>query len=161
MSWLALVRGIGLFLLLVVLHYTVRPLLGMRVTADFLVIAVLVTAVQVRPGVAAVIGLLTGVISDSLTPLSFGAGALALSTVGFSASWLKAAVFGDNVLLQAIFIAAGKWAFDVLYLVAERRLSFAELAVQLAFWSPLSGLATGLAGLVVVALFRRSAERTR
>lgn len=161
MRWIAVLRGVALFLLLVVLHYSVRPLMGTRVTTDFLVIAVLVTAVGVRPGIAAAVGFVTGVASDSLTPLSFGAGALALSVVGFTASWLKAAVFGDNPLLQAIFIAAGKWAFDLVYLVVERRMAAGELAVQLAFWSPLSAAATGLAGLLVVAAFRRRAEGTR
>jgi rod shape-determining protein MreD len=161
MRWLTLLRGAALFALLVVLHYTVRPLLGTRVTADFLVIAVLVTSVQVRPGVAAALGFLTGLVADSLTPLSFGAGALAMSVVGFTASWLKAAVFSDNLALQGIFIAAGKWVFDLLYVVAERRLGFGDLAIQLLVWSPLSALVTGLVGLLIVAAVGRAAPPGR
>jgi rod shape-determining protein MreD len=147
-----------LFLLLVLLHYTVRPLIGTRVTADFLVIAVLVTAVQVRPGAAALIGFVTGVVADSLSPLSFGAGAFAMTVVGFLASWLKAAVFGDNVIIQAIFIAAGKWVHDVLYLLAERRLGIGEFLAQLVLWSPLSAIVTGLTALVVLSVFRPALE---
>lgn len=154
-------KAVSVFLLLVVLHYTVRPLLGARISIDFLVIAVLLTAVHVRPGVAAVIGFMTGLIADSLTPLSFGAGALAMSAVGSSASWLKATVFADNMLLQAIFFASGKLAFDVLYLVVERRLRFGDLLVQLLVWSPLSAIATGLAGVLVVLTFRISMESRR
>jgi rod shape-determining protein MreD len=154
----SLLKGIGVFLLLIVLHSTVRPLLGTRISIDFLVIAVLLAAVHVRPGAAALIGFVTGVIADSLTPLSFGAGALAMSAVASAASWLKSTVFGDNMLLQAIFIAAGKWAFDLVYLVAERRLSFGDLLVQLVLWSPLSAIATGLAGVLVVLTFRISME---
>jgi rod shape-determining protein MreD len=142
----------------VALHYTVRPFLGSRVSVDFLVIAVLLAAVHVRPGFAALVGFVTGLISDSLTPLSFGAGALAMSAVGCAASWLKAAVFGDNVLAQTIFFAAGKLAFDVIYLVAEQRLGWGDLLVQFALWSPLSALATGLAGVLVVTTFRISME---
>ena len=97
-------------------------------------------------------------ISDSLTPLSFGAGALAMSAVGSAASWLKAAVFGDNMVAQAIFFAAGKMAFDIIYLVAERRLAMGDLMTQLALWSPLSALSTGLAGVLVVFTFRISME---
>src|SRR5262245_22106219 len=97
-------KGLGVFALLVVLHYTVRPLIGMRISVDFMVIAVLLTAVHVRPGVAALVGFTVGAISDSLAPQSFGAGALALSAVASAASWLKAAVFGDNMVLQAIFL---------------------------------------------------------
>jgi len=151
-------KGIGVFVLLVALHYSVRPLLGTRISVDFLVIAVLLAAVHVRPGVAALIGFGTGLIADSLTPLSFGAGALALSAMGSAASWLKAAVFGDNRVLQAIFFAAGKLAFDIVYLVAERRLGLGDLLVQLFVWSPLSALATGLAGVLVVFAFRISME---
>lgn len=151
-------KGIGIFVVLVALHYSIRPLLGTRISVDFLVIAVLLTAVHVRPGVAALIGFATGLVADSLTPLSLGAGALAMSAVGSAASWLKAAVFGDNVVLQAIFLAAGKLAFDFVYLVAERRLAFGDLLVQLLLWSPLSALATGLAGVVVVFAFRISME---
>jgi rod shape-determining protein MreD len=151
-------KAAGVFLILVVLHYTVRPLMGTRVSIDFLVIAVLLTAVHVRPGVAALIGFATGLIADSLTPLSFGAGALAMSAIGSAASWLKAAVFGDNALLQAIFVAAGKWAFDILYLVAERRLGLGDMAIQMFLWSPLSAIATGLAAVLIVLTFRISME---
>jgi hypothetical protein len=96
-----------------------------------------------------------------LTPLSFGAGALAMSAVASAASWLKAAVFGDNVLAQTVFLGAGKLAFDIIYLVVERRLGMSDLLMQLLVWSPLSALATGLAGVVVVFTFRISMESRR
>lgn len=158
MKSFSFLKGVAVFLLLVALHYTVRPLIGTRVSIDFLVIAVLLTAVHVRPGLAAIIGFVTGLIADSLTPLSFGAGALALSAIGSAASWLKAAVFGDNVLLQAIFLGAGKLAFDALYLLVEQRLSLGEFAVQMVLWTPLSALATGIVGVLVVSTFRISME---
>ncbi len=158
MKSVSLLKDAGVLLLLVVLHYTVRPLLGSRVSVDFLVLAVLLVSVRVRPGAAALAGLAVGVIADSLAPLSFGAGAMSLSAVGFAASWLKAAVFSDNVMLQAIFFAAGKWAFDLLYVLAERRMAPGELLMQMAFWSPLSAVATGLAGVLVVLVFRMSME---
>lgn len=151
-------KGAGVFLLLVALHYTVRPLIGARISIDFLVIAVLLAAVHVRPGVAALIGFVAGLIADSLTPLSFGAGALALSAVGSAASWLKAAIFGDNILAQTVFLAVGKIAFDIIYLVVESRLGPGDLVMQLLVWSPLSALATGLAGVIVVRLFSISME---
>lgn len=151
-------KGIGVYVLLLAMHFLIRPLIGTRVSIDFLVIAVLLAAVHVRPGIAAIIGFATGLIADSLTPLSLGAGALAMSAVGSAASWLKAAVFGDNVLAQTVFLAAGKLAFDIIYLVVEGRLPMNELLVQLVLWSPLSALATGLAGVLVVFSFRISME---
>lgn len=161
MKTFSFLKGIAVFLLLVALHFLVRPFIGTRVSIDFLVIAVLLVAVHVRPGLAALIGFATGLLADSLTPLSFGAGALALSAIGSAASWLKSVVFGDNVLLQAVFFGAGKLAFDIIYLVVERRLGLGAYIVQVLVWSPLSALATGIAGVLVVAVFRISMESRR
>ena len=158
MTALRIFKNVSVYILLLALHFTVRPLIGTRISIDFLVIAVLLAAVHVRPGIAAIIGFVTGLIADSLTPLSLGAGALAMSAVASAASWLKAAVFGDNFLSQMVFLGAGKLAFDIMYLVVEGRLAMNDLLVQLVLWSPLSALATGLAGVLVVLTFRISME---
>ena len=107
MSWTRSARAIIAFALLVLLHYTLRPLLGWRTPVDFLVIAVLLSAVRVRPGAAALIGFCTGLVADSLTPSAFGAGALAMTAVGATASWLKAVFFADNVVLHGFFFFVG------------------------------------------------------
>ena len=158
MTALGVFKNIGVFILLLALHFTVRPLIGTRISIDFLVIAVLLAAIHMRPGLAAIIGFMVGLIADSLTPLSLGAGALAMSAVASGASWLKAAVFGDNVLAQGVFLSAGKLAFDIIYLVVEGRLPMSDLLVHLALWSPLSAVATGLIGVLVVNTFRISME---
>ena len=54
------IRAIISFLIFVVLHYTLRPLLGWRAPMDFLVLALLLAAVRVRPSAAAVIGFVLG-----------------------------------------------------------------------------------------------------
>lgn len=143
-----------IFLLLVFLHYTLRPVLAWRASIDFLVIALLLVAVRTRPGAAALAGFVLGLLSDSLTPESFGAGALAMTIVGFGASWLKAAFFADNIALNGIFIFAGKWAFDTIFLLAEHRLQGTDLLVQVLLWSPLAAAATAAAGLVVLLAVR-------
>jgi rod shape-determining protein MreD len=143
--WLSLV-----FVLLIVLHFTLRPVLAWRAPIDFLVIALLLVAVRTRPGTAALAGFALGLLADSLTPESFGAGALAMTIVGFGASWLKAAFFADNIALNGIFIFAGKWAFDTIFLLAEHRLQGTDLLVQLLLWSPLAAAATAVAGLIVL-----------
>ena len=135
---------------LAVLQYTVRPMLSWRVQVDFLVIALLLIAVQARPAIAAFVGFLLGMATDSLAPQAFGAGALAMSVVGFAASWLKAAFFTENVMLNAAFVLAGKWAFDLVYIVAERRMGATDLLVQLIWWSPLSAVLTAVVGVAVV-----------
>lgn len=142
------------FVFLVALHYSLRPVLAWRAPIDFLVIALLLVAVRARPGVAALAGFALGIMADSLAPGSFGAGALAMTVVGFGASWLKAAFFADNVALNGIFVFLGKWAFDVILLFAERRLHGADLLAQLLLWSPLSAAGTAVAGLAVLLAVR-------
>lgn len=153
-----LLRGVIAFALLVTLHYSVRPLLGWRVGMDFLVIAVLLTAVRVRPGVAAVIGFLTGLVADSLAPSAFGAGALAMTGIAFAASWLKAVFFADNVALLAFFFFLGKWAFDIMYIIAEHRLGITDTLIQILLWSPLSAALTAVVGLLLLLTFRSVLE---
>lgn len=143
-----------IFLLLVALHYTLRPVLAWHASIDFLVIALLLVAVRTRPGAAALAGFALGLLSDSLTPESFGAGALAMTIVGFGASWLKAAFFADNLALNGVFIFAGKWAFDAIFLLAEHRLQGTDLLVQVLLWSPLAAAVTAAAGLVVLLTVR-------
>lgn len=148
-------------LLLVALQYTVRPILDWRASVDFLVIAVLLVAVRVRPGTAALAGFLIGLLSDALTPEAFGAGALAMTVVGYAASQLKATFFAENVLLHAVFVFGGKLAFDAIFVLAERRLGGLALAGQLFVWTPLAALLTALVGLVVMAAVRPTLERRR
>jgi rod shape-determining protein MreD len=148
-AWIA-----GWLVLLVVLQFTLRPLLAWRVQVDFLVIAVLMLAVRTRPGVAAFIGFAIGMATDALTPATFGAGALALGIVGFASSSLKAAFFTENQLLNGVFVFLGKWVFDVVYLLASRQMRASDLAVQLLWWSPLAAVVTAVAGLAVLAVSR-------
>ena len=66
MIGLGAVRAVIVFGLLLVLHYTLRPLLGWRAPIDFLIIAVLLAAVRIRPGSAALVGFALGLATDSL-----------------------------------------------------------------------------------------------
>ncbi|MGH7719697.1 MAG: rod shape-determining protein MreD, partial [Gemmatimonadaceae bacterium] len=95
------------FGVLVLLHFSLRPLLGWRAGPDFLIIALLLVAIRVRPGMAAVTGLLMGLFADALAPEAFGASALAMTVVGFAASWLKAVFFADDLALNAFFFFLG------------------------------------------------------
>lgn len=144
----------AMFAGLIALHFTVRPMLGWRVNVDFLLIAVLIVAVRSRPGIAAVCGFLLGLMTDSLTPAAFGAGALALTLVGFGASWLKSAFFADNAGVNGVFVFVGTWAFDVLFLLAEHRVRGWEFVAQALLWAPLSAVLTALVGILVLGVVR-------
>jgi rod shape-determining protein MreD len=74
--------------------------------------------------------------------------------VGYSASWLKAVFFADNLLLNGLFFFLGKWVYELLFLIASRRLHGAEMVMQALVWSPLSAAATALAGIFLLVLLR-------
>jgi rod shape-determining protein MreD len=154
-------RATTTFVILVLLHYTLRPLLGWRAPIDFLLLALLLVSIRLRPATAALLGLAIGLVSDSLTPDSLGAGAVAMTMVGYLASWLKAVFFADNVALNAFFFFLGKWVFDVIYFVVEGRLGGIELIQQLLLWSPLSAAATSVAGILLLFIMRPLLEPAR
>lgn len=154
MNWATAVRTTIVCLILIVLHYTLRPLLGWRASIDFLLIALVFGAVRMRPAGAAIFGLLIGLMADSLEPGAFGAGALAATIVGFGASWLKAVFFADNLALNGFFLFTGKWLFDLVYVLMERRMHGMELVMQIVVWSPLSAAVTAVAGVIAVSMLR-------
>ena len=128
---------------------------------DFLVLALLLSAIRVRPAFGALIGLALGIVSDSLTPDALGAGAVAMTIVGYLASWLKAVFFADNIALNAFFFFLGKWIFDVIYFSVEQRIGGVELIQQLLLWSPLSAAATAMAGVLLLFIMRPLLEPAR
>lgn len=148
------------FIVLLLLHFTLRPLLGWKAELDFLTIALLIASVRLRPGNAAVLGLVLGLVNDAQTPVTFGSTALAMTAVGFGASWLKAVFFADNIALNAMMFFLGKWAIDVVRF-GTLRMPAGQLAQQLFVWSPLSAFITAIAGVVVLLLLRPLLEPQR
>jgi rod shape-determining protein MreD len=154
MNWGSLLRTVICCVILIMLHYTVRPLLGWRAPIDFMLIAALFGAVRMRPGVAAMYGLFLGLISDALAVNGFGAAALGMTIVAYTASWLKAVFFADNLALNAFFLFVGKWLFDMIVVLAGRRIVGSELAMQIFVWSPLAAALTAVAGAIVLTMLR-------
>lgn len=152
-GWSALRTALA-FVILVVLQYTLRPMLAWRAEPDFLLIGMLLVAIRVRPGMAALLGFVVGLVSDALAVHAFGAGALAMSVVAYTASWLKAVFFADNMALNAFFFFVGKWAFNTLYLLVEHRFTGGELLEQIFVWSVLSAAVTAFVGLGTLLILR-------
>jgi rod shape-determining protein MreD len=154
MNWPGAARTVLACAILLVLEFTLRPLLAWRASIDFLMIALLIGAVRLRPGLAAVYGLLLGMVADSLAAGGFGAGALGMSLVAFGASWLRAVFFADNLVLNGFFLFLAKWVFDLVYLVVGHQVHGSELAMQIFVWSPLSAAVTAIAGVAVLSLLK-------
>lgn len=154
MNWTAGVRTGIVCVILIVLHYTLKPLLGWRAAIDFLLIALVFGAVRMRPAAAALFGFVLGLATDSLAAGAFGAGALAATIVGYAASWLKAVFFADNLALNAFFLFLGKWLFDLVYVLMERRMHGTEMLMQIIVWSPLAAAVTAVAGVIAITVLR-------
>lgn len=151
---LVFVKAVVGFALLVVAHFAIRPLFHARFNVDFIIIAILFASVRVRPGVAAVLGLLAGLSLDALAPQAFGAASLAYVVVANAASRVKAVFFADHVALTGAFVFLGKWAFDAIYTLLNGGARGIELVVQLLLWSPLSAALTALVAIVLLTALR-------
>jgi rod shape-determining protein MreD len=144
----------GVFLLLLVAHFYLRPRLwGPRVSPDFLFVGLMLYAMRSGPGAAAVAGFLVGLTADALTPARFGAGALAHTVVAYLASWGRAVFFADNLLVNAAFVAVGLWIRDLLVLAVSGT-GDRPLLAELAVYSPLQALTSALFALLVLLVFR-------
>ena len=142
------------FALLIGAQFGVRPLIAGRASVDFAVIAVLFAAVRIRPGLAAIVGFLTGLALDALSPEGFGASALVLTVVAFGASWLKAVFFADHVALTGLFVFGAKWLFDVVMALLTGIGAGTSLFAALLIWSPLSAALTAAVAVLLLVLIR-------
>lgn len=142
--------------LLVGLQFSVRSHLGdQRIAPDFLLLALLTYTIRSRPGQSAAAGFAVGLISDALTPASFGTGALAHTIVGYLSSWAKAVFFADNLLVNGGLFFAGTWLRNAILVLASGKFSGTPLVWELFVWSPLEGATTAIAGIVMLVLFRQ------
>lgn len=145
--------------LLAGLQFVLRPFLGdPRVAPDFLVLALLVYAIRSRPGGGAAAGFAVGILLDAMQPAAFGANALAHTVVGYLAAWGKAVFFADNVIVNAGVFFAGVWVRNVIVILASGQGAAGASLWHLLLWSPLMGLTTALAGVLVLLLVGRWLE---
>lgn len=147
-------RSIGVLILLLALHFYVRPRLGApRYAPDFIAIGVLLYALRARPGHAAIIGLFAGLLTDALTPARFGAGALANAVVGYLAAFGRSVFFADNLLVTGGFFFVGTWLRNLLVLIASGT-PMSQLLAEAGIWSSLQALSTAVVGVVLALLLR-------
>ncbi len=145
----------GVVLLLLAVQAFVRPrFLPSRYAPDFTLVALLFFAIRSRPGAGAAAGFVVGVLTDAVAPGGFGAAAFALTIIGYLAGWLKAIVFPDNVLVNALFVFAASWLRDALEMAVSNTLRSGDLGGQLLVASPLAALSTAAAAVVALLLFR-------
>jgi rod shape-determining protein MreD len=148
-----IVRVALVLAVLTALHFYLRPRLGdSRLAPDFILLALLLLALRVRPGAGAVAGFLVGLVLDALAPTAFGAAALACTIVGFASGWVRTMFVADNALVTALFVLVAAWLRDVIQVTASNQLAASAALRQLLIFSPLAALTTAVAGLITMLL---------
>ncbi len=109
-----------LVLLLVTVYFFLHLALGLGVVVpDLLTIALLLAARRMRAPSAAALGLLLGLLRDSLSLVAFGADTVTLTLLGYLGSRSRDLFVGDSLLFVGVYLTAGKLLHDlVFYLMA-------------------------------------------
>jgi rod shape-determining protein MreD len=154
MSMDARVRLLLFVAVLVVLHFALRVGMGLGTLApDLLVVAFLVYAREARPGTAAGMGALLGLLDGSVT-YSVGAASLVLAVIGYLASRSREVLASDGLVLMAFYLFAGKWLYDVLLWGVTVASAHAGPASSLIVFSLPAALYAAAAGVAAVMAYR-------
>ena len=98
-------------------------------------------------------GFVVGLLVDSLTPSAL-ARALWPCRSCLAASWLKAVFFADNLALNGFFFFAGRWAYAIIYVLAEHQRSASISLRRSSSGHTLSGAVTAAAGVILLVMIR-------
>ncbi|MGH7644974.1 MAG: rod shape-determining protein MreD [Gemmatimonadales bacterium] len=139
---------LGVVVVLVVLHFTVRPRMGDdRLAPDFLLLALLLYGIRSQPGRSAAAGFVVGLLRDALAPASFGAGALAHTLVGYLCAWGKVVFFAEHLLVSGWLLFAGTWLRNLIVTLASGQLEGAALWWELGYYSTVQSVTTAAVGV--------------
>ncbi|MBX6362577.1 MAG: rod shape-determining protein MreD [Gemmatimonadetes bacterium] len=148
--------------ILAVLHFLLHLGLGLGATApDLLTVAVLLAARRVSGAGAAVVGLVLGLIQDSLSLVAFGADAVVLAAIGFLGARSRDYFFGDSLLFVAVYLFLGKWVHDVLYHLLYSALpstTGADLRRVLLIDAPVAAVYAAIVGTLALLVYRATTK---
>jgi rod shape-determining protein MreD len=146
----------GLFIAgLVVLHFVLRVGLGLGVLApDLLVVALLLASRRMRPGGAAGLGFVLGVLEGSANPTVFGAASLALSVVGYLGSRSREWLAGDDPVTMVAYFFVGTLLYEALLYVLLAIMGAGGSPMALAIPALFASLYAAAVGLGASALYR-------
>jgi rod shape-determining protein MreD len=140
---------------LVVLHFVLRVGLGLGVLApDLLVVALLLASRRMRPGGAAGLGFVLGVLEGSANPTVFGAASLALSVVGYLGSRSREWLAGDDPVTMVAYFFVGTLLYEALLYLLLAVMGAGGSAMSLAIPALFASLYAAAVGLGASALYR-------
>jgi rod shape-determining protein MreD len=139
---------------LVLLHLTLRLALGTLLIPDLLVVALLLSARRLGAPAASLLGLILGILADSLALVAFGATAVAFVVAGFLGSRSRNFFDGDSYLFVFVYVFLGAWLIDAIrFFVGGARGRGAEPMLLLTD-VPLTALLTAAAAVVALITYR-------
>lgn len=147
---------LGLAVVVVVLsflHFGLSPLFGSwYASPNLLVCAVLVAARELRPGTAAALGFVLGLMEDALAVSHFGLATLLLVVVAYLGSTTRDLFLGEEPLFMGTYLFVGTWLYEsASYLIMG---AGGDTLTYLALQAPLGALATGAIGYLVLPAVR-------
>lgn len=145
-----------IFIALLVLTYFALHLgLGLAAEVpDLLTVAVLLGARRLGGVGAAALGLVLGLLRDSLSLVAFGADAVTLTIIGYVGARSRDFFIGDSLLFVAVYLFVGQWAHDILYYLLAGSAMRGDAVMYLFVRAPLMALYSAAAGIVGLLLYR-------
>lgn len=141
--------------LLVVAHLLLHVTFGIgRGAPDLLTLALLLGARRVSGGGAAALGLGLGLLQDSLSALAFGAASATYAVLGLAGSRTRDLFVGDSALFMALYLFAGKWLHDILYMVLADSVRSGEVVYAVLVDAPIGALYMTGVGLFIMGAYR-------
>lgn len=144
---------LGAVLALTFLHFALTPVFQSWFAGpNLLLCAVLISARQLRPGAAAAIGFILGLLEDAMAVSHFGLATLLLVLVGYLGSLTRDTFVGEEPLFMGTYLLAGTWVYEtaIFLIVGAGGDALSYIFVR----APLDALATGVVGYVVLPLVR-------
>jgi rod shape-determining protein MreD len=139
---------------LVLLHLLLRLALGLTVVPDLFVVALLLGARRLGGAGAALLGLVLGILADSLALIAFGATAVAFVIVGFLGSRSRNLFEGDSYLFVAFYAFIGAWLIEAIRFVVGGALARGVQPLTLVSEGALSALYTAAAAIIAMMAYR-------
>lgn len=143
---------------LALVHFLLHVGFGLRAAPDLLTVALLLGAREVGIGTAAALGLVAGLLEDSLSVLAFGANALAMTLVGVAGGATRDLFVGDSRLFVVTYFLFGKWLRDLIHWIAVGDVFRQPFVDQVLIGGFLGGMWAALVGLALFELGRLRPE---
>jgi len=100
--------------ILLLLHLSVRLALGISAVPDLIVVALLLGARRLGGWQAAALGLVLGILADSLALVAFGATSVAFVVTGWLGSKSRNLFEGDSYLFVIVYAFLGAWLVELI-----------------------------------------------